>query len=698
MSTTLQHAPAQPLRAPLPGPTDLTVGEVIATIRRNAALILAAGVIGAVLAYAYAARQPRVYTAAASVAVEGDRLAIPELQGALRADNSPDPMPFVRTEVQALGARQLIIRLIGELGLANTAEFNPALRPPGAFDGIIASLKSLFPSRPAPPATGTGPDDTIVNAVSRALAVGHDNRSLVISVAFTAQSPALAATAVNRLVADYVEEREARRREADRAANGAIAGRIEQVRHEIERIENDMKKLRAESGLIALRAGSLGQQQVEELSTEATRAAAQRSEIENQLARAQAASAGGSIDALASVLGSETTSRLRQSEAEAAARAASLAARFGRNYPPLVSAEADLAATRRQIAGEARRIVASLSTQLAVATAHEADLKRQLVAARQEGAAAQDAQARLQQMQQDVATRRALYSTLLEREQQTLSQPRGGQLPDVRVINRAEPPTLPSAPNMKMAALFGGGAASLLATAAAFTLAPKRRRFATVEEAQRATGARLLATIPLPPSGVRGLAEQVAAAPRGAAGSALRAVPAQLPANARRGGQTVAIVSQTASTATSSALALARAASLDRPQTLLIAMPAGANSALPPGHHAGALDRVLTGHTAWPDALARDPATPLELLVGDGGAASADLPVALENLLEDVRQDFALIVLSAPGAQETAVKAADSVVLVVDLARDGADTTLRLAQDVARLTRATPWLLVLGRP
>lgn len=674
----------------------MRVSEIAVLLKRHAVSIVVAACAGGVLAYAYAATLPRLYTAAASVAVEGDRLAIPELQGALRADNSPDPMPFVRTEVQALSARQVIVRLIGELDLARNPEFNGALRPPTLLGSAIRWLKSWLPSPASPAAHADGPDDTVVNAVSRALAVGHDNRSLVITVAFTARSPTLAATAVNRLIADYMEERSNRRQNADRSANAAISGRIDQVRGEIERIENDMKKLRADSGVIALRAGSLGQQQVEELSTEATRAAAQRSEIQSQLARAQAASSSGSTDALAAVLGSETTSRLRQAEAEAAARAASLAARFGPNYPPLVSAQADLGATRAQLAQEARRIVASLSTQLAVASAHEADVQRQLTVARREGAAAQDVQARLQQMQQDVATRRTLYATLLEREQQTLSQPRGGTLPDIRVLSHAGTPTLPSAPNMKMAALFGGAAGGLLAAVVAFTVSPRHRRFTGLGEIERMTGTRLGGTVPLQNRDLRGLPALVAADPGGPGARALRDVLGRLPANARGGGQVVTIAALHSDTANLLAAALGRAAALDGMMVLLIDLPLpnrGVGKLL--DSPAGTLEPVLAGNTEWHAALRRDNASPLEMLLANSGQTIPELAVALENLLAELRQEFNLIVLVATGVRDAALRAADSALLVIDLPHDGAEATSELARAVARHTRATPQALVL---
>ena len=116
--------------------------------------------------------------------------------------------------------------------------------------------------------------------------------------------------------------------------------------------------------MVALRAGSIGQQQAEQLTIEEARISVERSQIEANLARASAAAASGNADELASVLDSATISRLRDQEAEASGRVADLSAQFGPGYPDLQSAQAHLGAVRSQLSGEARRIVASLSTAI----------------------------------------------------------------------------------------------------------------------------------------------------------------------------------------------------------------------------------------------------------------------------------------------------------------------------------------------
>jgi len=661
---TLHRAPAFAGRRDATGRAEIRPAELAGVLRRGAVPIAACALAGAVAAYIYAGTLPKSYTAYSAVAVEGDRLAIPELQGVLRSDASPDPMPSVRTEVQALDSRQLLARVAGELHLANDPQFNHALQPESAFGRATGWVKSWLPHG-QPGATGDTTNESVLNAASHALSITQDNRSLVIGVGFTAHDPRLAADFVNRLVSDYTAERQDRRNAADLGANTAITQRIDQVRGEIEQIEKKMHDLRAQSGVVALRAGSVGQQQAEDLATEAARATGQRSDIEANLARAQAAVSSGASDQLASVLGSETISRLREQESEASGRVADLSARFGPQYPALRSAEADLSAIRREVSGEAHRIVASLTTQLQVARAHEADVQAQLAQANQAGAKAQDVEAQLQQLQQDAATRRALYNTLLERAQQTVAQPHNDGMAEVRVLSAASPPGLPSAPNMKLAAGLGGLAGAMLAGIFAVGRGLSHQHFRGDEDIQATTGAMVLAR--LRGRGGKSRWRLLAAGTTALAAddeTALRTANARLRGAARAGACRVVAftAAQTGPASGAVAAALARMAAREAPALLIEG-----------GGNYGTDDGVASGHGRdWRDAVMHDAASTLDILaaedIGDGSGAIDR--IALENVLIEAREEYALIVLSGPVANDAAslslARTADVTVVVVD--------------------------------
>jgi uncharacterized protein involved in exopolysaccharide biosynthesis len=669
---------------------------LLAQLRRSGAAIAATAIVGAVLAYAYAGTLPKSYTADAAIAVESDQIAIPELQGALRADATPDLMPLVHTEVQALSARQLVAEVAGKLHLDHDPEFNAALQPPTFASRAKSWFRGFLPVGSPTGQTPFAGQDAVLNAVSRHLVITQDNRSLVIGVAFTAHDPALAANFVNTLIASYIATRAQRRTAANLGANGAMSQRIEQVKSDIDRIEQKMRDLRSASGVVGLRAGTVGQQEVEDLATAAAQATLQRSQIQANWERASAVAAGGSSDALASVLDSETISRLREQESLAAARVADLSQRFGSSYPELRSAEADLAADRRQIADEAHRIVQSLATQLRVARQHELDVQSQLDAARHQGILAQNTQAELDQLQQDASTRRDLYRTLLERAQQTETQPKGTEIPDVRILSKASPPGLPSAPNMKLAAGMGGIGGALLACAC--VLAFTRSTSAPLDAASFAqdTGLRVIATF-RGRAARSGLSARMAESGNGPEADALRMARADLGKLARTAPRVIGFAgAQPGSLTLDTAYAFARIAARDGKRVLLLdADPAGDFTRILHIQEARLAD-VLRGTIALHDAVTTDNIRGLDILAGASAGAGEALQngVGLENLLIQAREDYDLVLLAGPqaGVAEAVpvARSSDVTVLVLDQRSARLEAAGAAAARLKSLSRSTP--------
>lgn len=683
--------------------------QLAGLLRRKLWLIAVCGVAGAAGAFAYAKSLPPYYTAATAIAVGADKIAIPELQGVLRSDSASDPMPWVRTEVQALSSRDLLLGVVRRLKLHERPEFNPALRPPTPLQRVKDAVRALLPASPDGPAPA--PDEAALDAVGKALTLFQDNRSLVVGVSFTSQDPALAAAVANAVVDDYVAARAKRRTAANQGANAAMLERIDQVRNDLAAIERQMRELRSTGQAVGLRAGSVGQQQLEELATAAARAGVERSQLEATWTRANALVRQGSSEALAGVLGSPTVSRLREQEAQASRRVAELSARYGADHPSSRAAAADLTSARRQVNDETARIVASLGTQLRVAREQEADLQKQLATARTASVGAENARAQLDQLQQEAATRRTLYQTLLERAQQTTAQPGEDALPDVRVLATAAPPIAPAGPNAKLAGGLGGFGGAVLGCLIALVRA-RGGGFSTPADLTAATGLPVAATLPRPTRRRGGLPARVRLAPGGPEAEAMRVLRARLRRVGRAGTPRAVAFAAVAEAqdAAQLAAAFARVAASGGERVLLVEgdLRAPKLGALL-GAEGGGLAEALAGRADWRDAVAPDPAAGeaggrLGVLLADRPAADAPAllgGMCLQNLLVDARAEHDLVVLSAPEAAAsdalTLAHRADAAVLVVDARRASRAATQEAAAKLGAMSRS-PLLAVVLLP
>lgn len=669
MDTVVMPAPAAVAPAGV-----VRLNQLTKLLRRHLWLLALLGALGAVVGLAYARTLPKTYTASTAFIVEGERFAIPELQGALRPDNAPDPMPWVRTEVQALTSRAMVSRVAYQQGMNKVAEFNPALRPPTLMQQVKDFFGSLLPAGSPGPAAPAGtqapiPDEAVVGSVSKALGVFQDNRSLVINVSFISEDPRLAATFLNALVAEYIQSRAQRRVDVNQDANQAILQRVDKARADLAEIENQMRELRNSNEMVGIRAGSVGQQQLEELTSASARATLERSQLEISYERAAAAAKAGSSDALASVLNSPTVSRLRDQEGAATRRMAELTTRYGSDYPGVRSASAELASTRRQLSQEAGRIVASLGAQLRVARGQEADVKQQLDAARRAGVQSENTRATMQELQQEATSRRNLYQTLMERAQQTVVQPAGERTVDVRLLSAAVPPGGPSGPNFKMAGMMGGAGGALLGCLIALARLRSVDGFDTAGELTDATGLPVLAVLPRRMLRSRQLSAQDI--------EAMRLLRGRLRFSGRGGRpQAVAFVPiLPAGSAAGLAVLFARAAAADQEHVLLIEgdLREPRMAALLNRREPGGLPQVLAG-ADWRDTLVQEGGQGgLDLLLASARGTDSHVLLTsphMHNLLIEARDDYELAVLDGPpaAASDAAVLAAlaDVTVLVVD--------------------------------
>ncbi len=678
------------------------LSQLVHALRRHVPLIVGLGLLGGAAGVWYAHSLPRTYTAYASLAVEGQQIAIPQLQGALRSNNMPDPMPIVRTEMQALTSQGLLQSVIDKLGLAQDPEFNQALRPPTISDRIKSALKSLLPHGPAG-GPSPGPDQSVFNAVDHALAAFQDNRSLVISLGFTAQDPRLAANFVNTLIDSYLLQREGRRVGANAGANAALVARIAQAKTQLDGLEQKMSALRSESDIVAVRAGSVGQQQVEELATAAARASVERTELQANWNRVSELQKRGQGSAIASVLDSPTVARLRDQEAEASAKVASLQAHYGDAYPGMRSAKADLGAIRAQLAGESGRIVASLGAQLESAKQKEASLAGQLATARRAGVEAENANAQLAQLGKEADTRRSLYQTLLQSEQQTEAEPANAHSDDIRVLSSAVAPGNPSGP--KSGLIDGMSGLGGLILGCGIALLRQRSEGGADDGADLAwaTGLNVLAT--LPRRFVRqGIAARVLTAPDGPEAQAMNALRDRIRFAGRRGApRSVQIVPPRPGAAGAElAVAFARAAANAGERVLLVEFDSEAACvAKVLGLRPENLPKLDQG-TDWREVAIPDAASPLDVLLAqsrNSGAPALLSGATMENLLEEARDTYQLVVVSgAPSASAAAEAMAARVnltVLVLER-RAGSAAAQGIAQRFSRRPGAGLAAVVLG--
>jgi uncharacterized protein involved in exopolysaccharide biosynthesis len=293
----------------------ISLSQVLAIFLRSLPAILACTLILGALGYVGAARSPRQYTASGDLVVDSQPFAIPELQGAISGEVSPDPLPSVRTEAIELRSPAQLESVVRELNLADNPLFNPMMRELGPFAPLTALLHRALPgSDPALDGRPGTAEALAADTLGRRLTVFYNNRSLVVTASIVLPDPQLAAAIINMLLRRRIAARVARRMEENAVAYNALRHRVSNVRGEIDSLEVKLRELRAQNGLIALPSGSLVQQRLAELASAADRASDDRAHAEAALKQATALTGNGNAADLTGVLSSPTIARLRERE------------------------------------------------------------------------------------------------------------------------------------------------------------------------------------------------------------------------------------------------------------------------------------------------------------------------------------------------------------------------------------------------
>lgn len=451
---------ASPLDGDGASPEGIDLHRLIALFRRRLPLFLAVGLVVMVGAIIVTVRATPLYTATSSLMINTRTENVVDAQAVLSglsADSS-----VVDTEIEILKSRQLAQRVVEVLNLQNDPEFNTALAAPGPLQAVAGGIGGLFGAA-APDAArdrmtavqAQKEKDRVVNNVLKRLSVRRSGLTYVMNVGFTSKSPAKSAQIANTFAERYLLEQLEAKFDATRQANSWLNTRLGELRGEVQQAEAAVEQYRTANNLLSASGATLTEQEISTYNQQLAGVRATQAEAEARLrtARAQLA-AGSSGDDVGEALGSQVVQQLRARRAEVSGRVADLTSRYGPRHPDMLRAERELADIDTQIQAEIRRIISNLEAQVQVARERTGSMAGSLGSARGTLAANNAAGVRLNELQRNAESVKALYESFLARFQET-SGSEGLEESDARIVSPAAIPTAASSPNIPLNLTLG---------------------------------------------------------------------------------------------------------------------------------------------------------------------------------------------------------------------------------------------------
>ena len=331
------------------------------------------------------------------------------------------------------------------------------------------------------------------------LAIGRRGATYVIDVTMKSRDPQKSARIANAAAKMIVDRQAELRTGANQRAIDFLGGRLADLRKRVHDKEEAAAALKAELKITDAGPGELLQaRRVTELNQQLVLAKAHTEEMRARLEQLRKVNAGDVLD-LPTTPEMTVLSALRQDYARLSQRVTEKEAVLGERHPDVIALRAQVADSRRLIAAEEARLVASAKNDYQEARQREAALTDALAKAQAESGANDQNLVKLQQAESDAKTDRDVYDQLASRQKE-LIEATGMTPTDVRIVSPADPPLRASSPGLPIlfvaSCLFG----AMAGIGAAVTREAMRRSLVTPAQTERLVGVEVAGIVPRLPS------------------------------------------------------------------------------------------------------------------------------------------------------------------------------------------------------
>ncbi len=504
-------------------------------VLRHKWMILAAVVVSMAMGTVIAVTTTPIYEAVGRVVINREGADAAGLKSTDASTSDDDYMVAMDTQTHVLQSDAIAKLVIAKLHL----DSNPAFAGKGAA-ARNNSASSALESQSLDPRSEAG----LVGKFHGSLHINPIPRTRLLEIRFSSSDPALAAKVVNTVIDTYIEQNYKTHLEATTRTSDWLTQQLSELQMKVEQSQEKLVRYQKEHGILGIdEKENIITSKLDELNKELTAAEADRMQKESVYRLASS----GDPDLLSNLDPTTPLIKLRSQEEDLHRQRAEASVKFQPTYPKIQEIDNELAAIQADIKVEVNRLAAKFKKDYLAALEREKLLRASLENQKGEENQLNESAIEYSLLKRDVESNRQLYEGLLQKlkEAGVMS---GLRSSNVRIVDPASPPTMPSAPNiprnLALSLLLGlAGGISL-----AFILESRDDSVHSLEQAQMITSLPPLAVIPLAGRSSRAL-PQAMRRPQIAPASASAARPKSHIAEAYRALRTSILLSRTAQAA-----------------------------------------------------------------------------------------------------------------------------------------------------
>jgi succinoglycan biosynthesis transport protein ExoP len=344
----------------------------------------------------------------------------------------------IQTQIKILQSETLVKRVIAKVNNGSAENINATGR-------ILAWRKALNLPAPAPKAMGAAPD----------LKVRVVGQTRIIEALCDSTNPSFAADFLNTLAQQYIDSNMEARWNTSQRTGEWLTRQLEEMRRKLERSEDDLQAYARRSGLIFTgEKTNVSDDKLKQLQEELSRAQADRIMKQSRYEMTKA----GTPDALLDILNDSSLRALQDKVTELRRQQAELITIYTEKHDRVRRVEAQIGPLEAALQKERTGIVDRMRNEYDAALRREQILATEY--ATQSRLVSDQAEKSIQYniLKREADSNRQLYEAMLQRVKET-SIASAMHASNVRVVDAAEPPTVPYKPDIKInaaLALFAG--------------------------------------------------------------------------------------------------------------------------------------------------------------------------------------------------------------------------------------------------
>ncbi len=474
--------------------------DVVTALRRRIVLIAAMALICLFGAVYYLMSITPTYTSGGQLLLGGQGLSEQNSFDLVEAQVLSNAV--IEGEIAIMRSNDILINVVRKLRLDEDPEFNPSLRETQepnlaitAFTWLKETVKSVVsPSRQETETgavTGASANSEIfeaaslndqlvgelgsaVSTVRNGLSISQQGTSFLMSIQSTTESPQKAAAIANTVMSEYIRFLADKRFQAAGRFTAWLEGRVEELANNVEASERAVLEMRGAMEADAENGARL-EQQMQEFTTKLVNARAELAQAEAQVRRASQLNETEGPLATANILASDALNDFRRTLIELRREEAAESLNFSEESARMESIRRAIVKTESDLSNEVENQLLQLNNRVETLRLNVRTLEISLRSFEGLNLERSKQLIELNQLQRVADINRSVYEDFLGRYRE-ISEFQKIPISDAKVVRYANPPSSPSHPRKKVAAVLAliGGLSLGAALALALEWRPKR--------------------------------------------------------------------------------------------------------------------------------------------------------------------------------------------------------------------------------